>query len=88
VAALDGTLDLAVDARVQRKAIQMAAVSPAVLDALTDGQGYLAVPLRVTGTRDAPVVRPDVGALMARAGQDAKHTLLGKAADHIGKLFH
>src|SRR6185436_16731632 len=87
-ALLDGGLDLAVDARVQRKAVQIAAVSSSVIDALTDKDGYVAVPLRITGTRDAPVVRPDTGVLLARAGQDMKRSVLSKAADHIGKLFH
>jgi hypothetical protein len=68
-AALDGPLSLIVKARAPRDAVRVAGVSADVLDTLTDGEGYVVVPLTVTGTQREPVVRPDVGALVAQAGR-------------------
>jgi len=68
-AALDGPLSLIVKARAPRDAVRVPGVSADVLDTLTDGEGYVLVPLTVTGTQREPVVRPDVGALVAQAGR-------------------
>lgn len=68
-AALDGPLSLIVKARAPRDAVRVAGVSADVLDAVTDAEGYVLVPLTVTGTQREPVVRPDVGALVAQAGR-------------------
>jgi len=58
-----------VKARAPRDAVRVPGVSADVLDTLTDGEGYVLVPLTVTGTQREPVVRPDVGALVAQAGR-------------------
>jgi len=76
--ALDGPLDLAVQVRAPRSMLRVAGVSASVLDTLADGQGRLVVPLTVTGTQENPVVRPDVGALLAQAGKGAARGALGK----------
>jgi hypothetical protein len=85
--ALDGPLDLAVQVRAPREVVRIAGVSADVLDTLADDQGRLVVPLRVTGTQENPVVRPDVGALMAQAGRGAARGALGKAAEGLKGLF-
>jgi hypothetical protein len=68
-AALEGPLSLIVKARAPRDAVRVAGVSADVLDALTDAEGYVLVPLVVTGTQREPAVRPDVGALVVQAGR-------------------
>jgi hypothetical protein len=62
-------------------------VPDGVLDTLADDQGRVVIPLAVTGTQANPVVRPDVGALMAQAGRGAGRGVLGKAAEGLKGLF-
>ena len=76
--ALEGPLDLDVQVRAPRSMLRVAGVSAGVLDTLADGQGRLVVPLTVTGTQENPVVRPDVGALLAQAGRGAAREALSK----------
>ncbi len=81
--ALEGPLSLVVTARAPREAVRVPGVSPQVLDTLADGDGYVLVPLTVTGTQRDPVVRPDVGALMAQAGRGAGAAATRKAGGGI-----
>jgi hypothetical protein len=67
--ALEGPLSLTVNARAPRDTVRLPGVPPGALDALTDAEGYVTVPLTVTGTQREPVVRPDMGALAAAAGR-------------------
>jgi hypothetical protein len=80
---LDGPLDLAVQVRAPRSMVKVAGVSAAVLDTLADDQGRLVIPVTVTGTQENPVVRPDVGALLAQAGRGAARGALGKAVKDL-----
>jgi hypothetical protein len=68
---LDGRVDLAAVVRAPRDGVQLAGVSAAVLDALTDPEGRVSIPVRVTGVRPQLVVRPDAGAMLATAGRAA-----------------
>jgi hypothetical protein len=81
--ALDGPLSLTVDARAPREAVRLPGVAASALDALTDAEGHVTVPLTVTGTQREPVVRPDVGALMAAAGRGAGAAAARKAGQGI-----
>jgi hypothetical protein len=81
--ALDGPLSLTVSARAPRDQVRVAAVPPGVLDTLVDPEGYVVVPLVVTGTQRDPVVRADVGALMAEAGRGAGGVAIRKAGEGI-----
>lgn len=82
-AALDGPLSLIVKARAPRDAVRVAGVSADVLDAVTDTEGYVLVPLTVTGTQREPVVRPDVGALVAQAGRGVGAAAARKAGQGL-----
>jgi uncharacterized protein involved in outer membrane biogenesis len=81
--ALEGPLSLVVTARAPREAVRVPGVSPQVLDTLADREGYVLVPLTVTGTQRDPVVRPDVGALMAQAGRGTGAAAARKAGEGI-----
>jgi hypothetical protein len=81
--ALAGPLDLDVKVRAPRAIVRLSGVSASVLDTLADGEGWLVVPLRVTGTQENPVVRPDAGALLGQAGRGAARDALGKAVKDL-----
>jgi hypothetical protein len=81
--ALEGPLSLTVSARAPREAVRVPGVPADVLDTLTDPEGYVVVPLRVTGTQLEPVVRPDTGVLMAQAGRGAGSVAARKAGEGI-----
>ena len=81
--ALDGPLSLTASARAPRDQVRVAGVPPGVLDTLVDTDGYVVVPLVVTGTQRDSVVRPDVGALMAEASRGAGGVAVRKAGEGI-----
>jgi hypothetical protein len=64
---LDGPLALSLALRTPREGLVIDEVPDQVLDALTDDDGWVTVPLRITGTRAEPRVLPDASALMAQA---------------------
>ena len=65
---LDGPLDLALVLRTPREGLVVNEVPDEVLDALTDDEGWVAIPFRVTGTRDEPRVLPDAKSLLTGGG--------------------
>jgi hypothetical protein len=85
--ALDGPLSLTASARAPRDQVRVAGVPASVLDTLVDPEGYVVVRLIVTGTQRDPVVRPDVGALMAEAGHGAGAAAARKVGEGILGLF-
>ncbi len=68
---LDGTLALSLALRTPREGLVIDEVPDEVLDALADDEGWISVPLRITGTREEPRVLPDSKALMAQAKKSA-----------------
>ena len=56
---LDGPLALKLVLRTPRQGLVIKEVPDEVLDALTHDEGWVAIPLRITGTRDEPKVLPD-----------------------------
>ncbi len=88
---LDGSLDLKVEARLPRAGLDVAEVPAAVLDALTDEAGRVVVPLRITGTRERPKVRPDRDALLGGAARrrtdELKKDLEGELKKKLGRLL-
>jgi hypothetical protein len=85
--ALDGPLALAGSVRAPRDRVRVAGVAADVLDTLTDAEGRIVVPVTVTGTQQDPVVRPDVGAMVAQAGRGAGATLAKKAGEGLKDLL-
>jgi hypothetical protein len=66
---LDGPLAFDLGMRVARRGVVLERVPAQVLDALADGEGWILIPLKVTGTREEPTVVPDTEALLSRAGR-------------------
>ena len=84
---LEGPLELSVAVRLPRAAVRIAEVPPAVLDSLADPEGWVRIPLRVTGTRDAPRVSPDAAALLADARRAGGKALANEAAERLKDLL-
>jgi hypothetical protein len=86
-AGMDGALGLAITLRAPRDAFAVAGLAASTLDALTGADGRVAVPFRVSGTRQAPQVVPDAAALAAQARDAGARGLAGKAVDAVGRIF-
>lgn len=84
---VDGRIDMTVAVRAPRAQVRVAEVPAEVIDALMDDEGWVSIPLRVTGTRAAPRVVPDVGALTAQARRGGVRALEKKAVDKLKGLF-
>jgi hypothetical protein len=80
---LGGPLGLDFAMGVVREGILIEGVGESVLDILTDDEGWVMIPISVTGTNSEPKVRPDTGALLAQAGQGATRLATEKATDAI-----
>ena len=65
---LDGPLALKLVLRTPREGLVIKEVPDEVLDALTDDEGWVAIPFRITGTRDEPKVLPDAKSLLTGSG--------------------
>jgi hypothetical protein len=84
---VEGPLELSVAVRIPRPQVRIGEVPPAVLDALTDPEGWVRIPLRVTGTRVAPRVSPDVAALLADARREGGKALATQAVEKLKGLL-
>ena len=69
---LEGPIDLKFAVATPRQGLNIEGVGGNVLDVLADDQGWVPVPISVTGTLEQPRVRPDTKALIAQAGAGAK----------------
>lgn len=88
---LAGPLDLKIAVRAPRDTVALARVPPEVLDLVDEG-GWVTVPLRVSGTLEAPRVTADAEALRAmgrRAVREAVKQQVEKGISKaLGKLFN
>jgi hypothetical protein len=84
---LDGALEMSLAVRMPRPEVRIANLPPAVLDALVDQEGWVRIPLKVTGTRSNPRVSPDIAALMADARHEGEKALASKAAEKLKELL-
>jgi hypothetical protein len=84
---LDGALEVTVGVRTPRAQVRIAEVPEDVFELLTDAEGFVNVPLRVTGTRERPRIAPDVGALLALARAGGARALAGRARDRLRELL-
>jgi hypothetical protein len=80
---LDGPLDLNLHLATSREGIQIDGVGGNVLDVLSDDQGWIPVPIHVSGTTADPKVRPDGKALASQAGHGAKREAKERATDAV-----
>jgi hypothetical protein len=84
---LEGPLELSIAVRTPRSEVRIASLPPEVLDALADQEGWVRIPLKVTGTRAVPHVSPDVAALLADARREGGKVLGRTAADKLRDLL-
>jgi uncharacterized protein involved in outer membrane biogenesis len=77
-ASLLGPLELSLTVHAPRQDLSVGGVAATTLDFLTDEQGRVVVPLKVTGTPEAPKVAPDMAALGAQARRAGARTLIEK----------
>jgi hypothetical protein len=54
---------------------------------MTDDQGRVVIPLKVTGTQADPRVRPDAAAFAETARRSGARKLLDRAGRSLGGLF-
>jgi len=83
-ASLAGPMELVLAVHTPRQGLTVGGVGSEALDVLTDEQGRVVVPLKVTGTPEAPKVAPDMAALGAQARRAGTRTLIEKG---VGALF-
>lgn len=80
---LEGPLGLQLTLRTPREGLKIKEVRDEVLDALTDDQGWVSLPFKVSGTSAEPSVAPDGQALMAQAKQGAQKVATDKASEEL-----
>jgi uncharacterized protein involved in outer membrane biogenesis len=86
-ASLEGPLELTLAIHTPREGLTVEGVAAGVLDLMTDDQGQVVIPLKVTGTQEQPRVRPDGAALAGHARRSGARTLLDKAGRGLGGLL-
>ncbi len=84
---LEGPVDFDLSLATPREGLQVEGVGSSALDLLADDQGWVPVPIDITGTMEDPKVRPDVKALASQAGQGAKREATEKATDALRGLL-
>ncbi|HXV65352.1 MAG TPA: hypothetical protein VEK15_31950 [Vicinamibacteria bacterium] len=80
-ASLDGPIDFDLSVATDREGIQIDGVGGNVLDVLSDDNGWVPIPIHISGTTEDPRVRPDGGALVAQAGSGLKREAKEAATD-------
>jgi hypothetical protein len=80
-AALAGALDMDVALATPIEGIRIDGVASHVLQTLADAQGWISIPISITGTMEQPRIRPDGGALMAQTKQGIKREAKELATD-------
>jgi hypothetical protein len=84
---MQGPLELSVSIRTPRQGLAVGGLAAGALDLLTDQDGSVVVPFKVTGTQAQPKVLPDVAALAALTKQGVARSLLDKAGRGLGGLL-
>jgi|GEM_PF-1195123 len=85
IAEPDGTWDLWLSLAVPRRGIEIHEIPHELLDVLTDDDGRLHLPLRVSGTADSVRVVPDPNALAQATREGAQRRLQRKIEDELGR---
>lgn len=87
---LDGPLRLLLRLRAKVDELSVPGVPRRVLKTLADGEGWVVIPLKVTGTREDPHVQPDTEALLSQVGSRFMRLLGGstKAESPLEQLLN
>ena len=80
---LAGPIELGFAVATPREGITIEGVGSNVLDVLSDDEGWVPIPISVTGTLEDPKVRPDSKALLAQAGSGLKREATEAATDAL-----
>jgi uncharacterized protein involved in outer membrane biogenesis len=84
---LEGPIDFDLSLATPREGLQVEGAGSSALDLLADDQGWVPVPIDITGTLEDPKIRPDVKALASQAGQGAKREVEKQATDALRGLL-
>jgi hypothetical protein len=84
---LAGSIDFDLSLATPREGVQIEGVGSNVLDLLADNEGWVPVPIDITGTLQDPRIRPDVKALASQAGHGVKREVTEKATDALKGLL-
>ncbi len=85
--ALEGSIDFDLSLATPREGLQIEGMGSSALDLLADDEGWVPVPIHITGTLEDPRVRPDMKALASQAGRGAKREVTEKATDALKGLL-
>ena len=84
---LEGPIDLGLSVATPREGLEIDGATATVLDVLTDDEGWVPIPMTITGTMEQAKVRPDSRALLARAKQGAKREVKKAATEAAGEAI-
>ena len=84
---LAGPIELGFVVATPRDGITIEGVGSNVLDVLSDNEGWVPIPISVTGTLEDPKVRPDSKALLAQVGSGLKREATKAATDALRGFF-
>jgi uncharacterized protein involved in outer membrane biogenesis len=84
---LEGPIDFDLSIATPREGLNVEGASATTLDLLADDEGWVPVPMTITGTLEEPKVRPDLKALASQAGRGAKREATEKATEALGGLL-
>ena len=81
---LEGPIDLGLSVSTPREGLEIEGATANVLDVLADDEGWVPIPMTITGTMEQAKVRPDSRALLAQAKQGAKREVKKAATEAAG----
>ena len=81
---LEGPIDLGLSVATPREGLNIDGATATVLDVLADDEGWVPIPMTITGTMEQATVRPDAMALMAQASAGAKREVKEAATEAAG----
>jgi uncharacterized protein involved in outer membrane biogenesis len=84
---LDGPIDFDLSLATPREGLEIEGAGATTLDLLVDDEGWVPVPIAITGSMEDPKVRPDVKALASQAGKGVKREATEKATEALGGLL-
>jgi hypothetical protein len=84
---LEGPIDFDLSLATPREGLRIEGAGAEVLNVMADDQGWVPVPIAITGTLEDPKVRPDAKAMASQAGHGVKREVTEKATDALKGLL-